>query len=143
MIKENKPSNRLLKKMMVVETIGQALYETLARKTSDPNLKAIYERLAINEKETAKSIKEELLQMAENCNSSTERLLLNLSSFLFNLLNASQLFWLLRTALKRSVYRGWFRQYRDHNQAFWDLLLNHENLQLELLKPLLTGINKE
>lgn len=75
--------------------------------------------------------------MGESGDFPTERFVLNLSSFLFNLLNANQLFWLLRTALKRGIYREWFRQHRNRNQEFWNLLLNHENLQLELLKPLL------
>ena len=137
-LEKNKSYGRLLKKMLIIEVIGEALYKTLVRKTSDRNLKTIYEKLALNEKDTAQSIEEELLRMGESGNFSTGSILFNLSSFLFNLLTASQLFRLLKTALKRSIYRKWFHQYRNHNLEFWNPLLNHENLQLELLKSLLT-----
>lgn len=58
-MEKNKAYKKLLNKMLTIENIGEVLYRALISKVKDNNLRLIYERLALNERETAKYIEQE------------------------------------------------------------------------------------
>ena len=138
-MEKNKAYRDLLNKMLTIENIGEIFYKALPSKVKNKNLKLTYERLALNERETAKYIEGELLVRDKNNRILIRGIILSLTKLLCSLLTARQLNWILKSALKRRVYSRWYDLYKDRNQEFWRLLLNHENLQHELLKPLWTN----
>lgn len=134
-MKKDKNYQKLLNKMLTIENAGEILYKALIRKTKDNNLRLIYERLALNERETARYIAKEILTTDNNLRKSISGLMLNLTKLICAILRGRQLAWVLKIALKRRAYSRWHNRYKDSNQDFWRSLLSHENLQHELLKP--------
>lgn len=134
-MKKNKAYLNLLNKMLVIENIGEVLYKALISKGKNKNLKSIYERLALNERETAKYIEKELSARDRNISILIRGTILSVAKLICSLLTARQLNWVLKSALKRRIYSRWCNVYQHENQEFWRLLLNHENLQHELLSP--------
>ncbi len=123
-----------LRKMLIIEVVGAKLYNTLFLKTKDDNLKSICQQLAVAESQTAKYIEKEISRTNKNNRIISKGITPNLAGFIFSLLTARQLFWLLRKTLKKRMYQRWFDIYKDNNREFWNLLLKHEELQHELLK---------
>jgi len=132
---KNKAYQSLLARMLIIENVGEVLYGALITKVKNANLKSAYEKLALNERETAKHIERELLARDENNRVMNGRVILSFTKFICGILTARQLAWLLKTALDRRIYSRWYDMHKDENHEFWRLLLNHENLQHELLKP--------
>jgi hypothetical protein len=123
-----------LKKMLVIEAIGEKLYKALASKTKDQNSKSLYLQLAIAESQTAKYIEKEISLTNKNNHIISKGITSNFAGFIFSLLTARQLRWLLRNTLKKRMYKRWFDVYKDDNRELWNLLLKHEEIQHELLK---------
>ncbi|MDP2924014.1 MAG: hypothetical protein Q8O30_09910 [Candidatus Omnitrophota bacterium] len=134
-MEKNKAYQNLLNKMFMIENIGEILYKALISKAKDNNLRLIYERLALNEREIAKSIAEEILTINNSHYIVINETVLKLTKIICSTLTARQLAWILKSVLKRRAYSKWYNRYNDNNQDFWRLLLNHENLQHELLRP--------
>lgn len=133
-MEKNKTYQGLLKKLYAVEILGEKLYTQLYSKVQDKNLKSSYQKLALNEQKTATSIEKELLIIDKTNCVSDRSILLNSIGFIFKLLTARQLTWILKRALKRKIYSRYFNIYKDVNQEFWRILLNHENAQYQLLR---------
>lgn len=135
-MENSKNYQKLLIKMRLVESAGEIFYKTLASKTKDNNLKLSYEKLALNEYETLKLIEKEILTINRNRRTLIRGARLSLAKIICSMLTAKQLEWILKTILKRRMYSKWYNMYKDKNQDFWYSLLNHENLQYRLLRPL-------
>ena len=131
-LRKNKSYQRLLQKMLRIEVLGEKFYDVLAAKTKDAQLKMDYQRLALNEHQTAEHIGKELLLFNQDGDVS-DGIFIAIMQFIFNLLPARLLSFILKIILKKRMYSGWFKTNRDTNQQFWDLLLQHENVQHELL----------
>ncbi|TAN62020.1 hypothetical protein EPN16_02355 [bacterium] len=121
--------------MLTVEDLGEALYKSLSLRTKETDLRLIYERLALNELKTAKCIQQEILATGMKRGVLVNRLALYFTKIICKMLTARQIGWILKSAINRKVYSKWYNRYKNSNQDFWDQLLSHENLQLELLKP--------
>jgi len=132
-MEKNKAYRDLLNKMLIIENIGEIFYKALVLKVKNKNLKLTYERLALNERETAKYIEKELWTIDKNNRILISGIILSVTKLLCSLLTARQLNWILKSVLKRRVYGEWYNLYKDKNREFWRLLLNHENLQHKLL----------
>ena len=132
-MRKNQPYQLLLNRMLVMELTGERLYETLALKTRDANLKSIYQRLACVEYQTSECIRKEMASINKNSHEILNGIVPKFSKFLFCLFTEKQLAWILKTILKRKSYSRWFKVYKDSNQEFWSVLLDHEKLQFELL----------
>jgi hypothetical protein len=126
---------RLLKKMFILEVLGERLYSILASKTKRENLKLAYRRLAFNEYKTLEYIEKEFFAVCNN-NVPNRKVISGCAKFIFNLVPARQLSLILKSILKRRLYSRWFNINKDKNRKFWDLLLEHENMQYELLRPI-------
>ena len=121
--------------MLTVEHVGELLYRTLVAKTKDKDLRVIYERLALNERETAKCIGKEISAIDKKGGTTMGRAALRMACIMCGALSARQLSSILKNALKRRMYDTWFARYKDENKKFWLQLLRHERLQHDLLGP--------
>lgn len=127
-------SQSQLKKMLVIEIIGEKLYNALTFKTKDKSLKSIYQKLAFAEFQTAKHIEKEISLTNRNNYIISKAIVANFAGFIFSLLTARQILWILKNTLKKRMYRHWFEIYKEDNRDLWDLLLKHEEFQHELLR---------
>lgn len=130
--KDNSYKN-LLDKMLRIERLGDVIYRSLASKEKNKDLRLTYDRLALNEQETAKYIENEILALGKSHPMSGNGVILNLVKFICDILPARQIAWILKKILKRGMYSKWYNINKDRNGEFWRLLLNHEKLQHELL----------
>lgn len=130
-MESDKSYQQLLKKMIIIELTGEKLYDALSSKVQNKDLKSTYQRLAQSENQTARFIEKEFLGIYKN----SHKITLKLAKFAFNILTVRQLTWILKNILKRQVYSRWFNLHKDNNREFWNRILNHENLQHELLEP--------
>ena len=117
-----------------METLGVLIYDALAAKTSDHEAVAIYRRLSLNEAETARHIATELVALDAPTPAVVNFILKGLASALFCLFSCSLLDYLLRRTLRRKMFRLWFGMYHARNATFWQAMLDHEALQIDLLK---------
>lgn len=134
-MERGKSYQKLLDKMLRIENLGDIIYKSLTSKTKNANLRLAYERLALNERETARYIENEILALDKNHSILVNGVILNLAKIVCGILTARQLVWILKTILERRMYSKWYNIYKDKNREFWRLLLNHEKLQHELLSP--------
>ena len=132
-MKEDKSYQWQLKKMLIIEIIGERIYKILSSKAKNDNRREIYQRLALNEKLTAQYIEKELLLINKNNHIIFKGIISSLASFIFNLLTAKQIVWILEKTLKKRIYSHWLNIYKEYDQEFWNQLVNHEKLQHELL----------
>lgn len=119
---------KLLKKMLTIEILGYNLYNILASKTHDENLESIYEKLAIGEQHTAQYIKQQLSNKH-----APNKPIIALAWLIFKMLSEKQLSFILKNTLEKRIYSKWFKMYNNKNEEFWRILLEHENIQHELL----------
>lgn len=119
--------------MFRIENFGDIIYKSLTSKSKDKVLRLTYDRLALNEQETARYIGNEILALGKSHSISGNGLILNLVKFICGILPARLIAWILKNILKRRMYSKWYNIHKDRNREFWRLLLNHENLQHELL----------
>lgn len=136
-MRDKKGCQRQLEKMFIVEAVGERIYNVLATKTKDKNLQSIFQGLAFGELRTREYIEKELTLIDKNIHLPFKKTILIFTNFIFCLLTVSQLLWILKSVLKKRIYTRWFDTYKDNNQQFWKLLLDHENTQHELLKTVL------
>ena len=132
-MKEDKSYQWQLKKMLIIEIIGERIYKILSSKAKNDNRREIYQRLALNEKLTAQYIEKELLLINKSNHIIFKGIISSLASFIFNLLTAKQIVWILEKTLKKRIYSHWLNIYKEYDQEFWNQLVNHEKLQHELL----------
>ena len=134
-MKQDKKYQHLLKTMFIIEVIGEAFYKTLILKVNDDKIRDIFKRLALNEKQTGKVIKNEISRLDNNPNNFLTRIICKAAGFVFSLITAKQLLRLLKLILIRRIYSRWYCLYKHNNQDFWQQLLEHENLQHKFLRP--------
>lgn len=132
-MKKDKNYQKLLDKMLQTENLGDIVYKSLTAKTKNSDLRLVYERLALNERETAGYIEKEILALYKDHPIPVNGVILNLAKVICSMLAADQIAWILKNILKRKMYSKWYNIYKDKNIDFWNLLLNHEKLQHELL----------
>lgn len=135
--RDKKGYQRQLEKMFIVEAVGERLYNVLATKAKDKNLQSICQRLALGELQAREHIEKELSLIDKNIHLPFKGVILSFANFIFCLSTVSQLLWILKSVLKKRIYTRWFDTYKDNNQQFWKLLLDHENMQYKLLKTVL------
>ena len=128
-----RPYQKLLRKMLTLEIIGEKLYSALALKVKDKNLKSIYQKLAVNESQTGACIEKELKISCENTSMLYKIFISNTAGLFFSLFSARILLAILENALKKRVYSRWHKLYNSDNQEFWGILLQHEDIQREFL----------
>jgi len=120
--------------MLLVENLGESIYNALASKSLDKNKISIYKKLSLNESETANKIGKELKNLGF-LTPKTRRVLLKIAAYtIFTLLSHDKLETLLKKALKKRKFRIWFNRYHENNESFWQSMIDHEVLQYELLK---------
>lgn len=139
----DKAYRKLLNRMLIIENVGEALYKSLSSKIQKRDLKLTYERLALNEQETAKCIEQEILSKGMKQGILVNRSTLGFVKLICSILTTRQLNWILKSALNKRIYSKWYSRYKDNNQSFWCQLLSHEDLQHELLKAYWNNLNKE
>lgn len=136
-MEERRVYQRLLDKMLLLEKAGNIIYRSLARKVKDEKMGLIYEKLALREEEAAQYIENEISAINRNRSTSVNDIILGLTKLICGMLTARQIAWILKIILKKRMYSKWYNNYSDKNRNFWNLLLDHENLQYELLKIIL------
>ncbi|MEW6009350.1 MAG: hypothetical protein AB1629_06935 [Candidatus Omnitrophota bacterium] len=120
--------------MLVIEIVGERLYEMLSLKERDASLMSVYQRLALAEHQTAEQIIKEISLISKDNHIVRDKMISKFSKFVLHLFTAKQLAWILRAVLKRRSYSRWFDIYKGNNREFWNLLLAHEQQQVELLR---------
>ena len=123
----------LLVKMFIIENLGEHLYKTLGSKCKDTNLKSIYQKLELNEKETRDCIEKELTSIDIPLPVFKARCITNIARLFFKALSRKRLHKFLTRILSRRIYSNWHEKYCDRNADFWTQLLEHENLQHQML----------
>ncbi len=116
-------------KMFFIENLGESIYNALSFKTSDNNNKAIYKKLSKNESSTANHIIQELHKLGVSKPIIRKALLKFFAFIIFSILPDSILKKLLKRTLKKSMFKSWFNLYHTYNKDFWDLMVEHEELQ--------------
>lgn len=134
-MKKDKTYQKLLDKMLRLEKLGDIIYKSLASKVRNINLRLTYERLALNERETAEYIEKEILALDNNNPISVNGVILKIIKLICAMLTAEQLVWIIKTTLNRKMYSRWYNIYGNKNREFWSLVLNHEKLQHKFLIP--------
>lgn len=119
--------------MFLVECLGECIYNALSSKTLDEEKKSIYKRLSLNEVETAGRIDYELEKLGFSVPMTRKAALKVVAVVVFTLLSHNMLERLLKKTLKKRIFRSWFDIYHENNENFWQVMLNHEILQYELL----------
>jgi hypothetical protein len=120
--------------MYLVETLGERVYNALASKTENEEMASIYQRLSLNEINTAQRIVNEMSVLEIVVPVRRASILKSSASAVFSSLSHDALLKLLRMSLSRGMFRQWFNTYHENNETFWQAMLDHESLQLKLLK---------
>lgn len=119
--------------MLLMERSGECLYKSLESKAKNPRRKPVYEKLALNEQETAQYIEKEIASLYQPIACTFGRVRLKAVRGVFALLTERQLLWLLKKVLAQRNYKKWYDKHKDKNQDFWNALLKHEDVQFSLL----------
>lgn len=125
----------LLKKLFLIEFIGENFYESLVAREKGEVLKAVYQRLEVNERETKILIEQELGVSDSDRLTSLHKIIVALIHLFCRILPLALLKSLLKSILNRRLYSRLSEQYRSVNPGLWDALVKHEQLQHELLTP--------
>ena len=123
---------RLVRKIHFLELVGRSLYKELALKEKDSKLKEIYLKLSENEKQSAKYIEK---QMSNFRLSFVQKISAGFAAFVFRLAPNKITSCFLKNILEKRMYRRWSAMYNTFNPELWHLLLEHEEIQFELLSP--------
>ena len=126
---------RALKKMYLIELLGESLYIQMAKKERKTNLKNVFLRLAENERVTGGRIQIELGSEVKGPSARIQRFIVGFASIIFQLVPLGFLFRSLKIILRKRMYSRWFESYEHFNPILWQFLLSHENLQHEQLTP--------
>lgn len=124
----------VLRKMYLMEAMGECLYTALASKAPDSSRSEIYRRLAQNEYDTARRIADELQRQGIGTPTLIKTGVSVLLRVVFVILPYRMLAHILRKALGKQKFRLWFDQFHQQSEVFWHLMLEHEVLQYELLE---------
>jgi hypothetical protein len=124
---------RLLVRMFIVEDLGEHLYEALSSKCGNTNLKSTYQALARNERRTRDCVEKELASIDRPAPTLRTRYIANAARPVFNAIPRKWLHRFLTRLLMRRMYSNWHKEGHDGNVDFWKQLLEHENLQHDLL----------
>jgi len=92
----DKSYQNLLDKMLRIEKIGDIIYKSIALKVKNKDLRLTYERLALNEQETARYIEKEILALDNNHFILVNDVIFNLAKLICSMLTARQLAWILK-----------------------------------------------
>ena len=131
---EIKEYKRVLRKIFLIENLGEHIYYALLGKADDDVQRTIYRRLALNEAKTAHLTEEELARLYCPVPVIRKRFIGSIAYIVCSVLSQSTLEKLLKKTLRRRMFSSWFNIYHKFNENFWEALLSHENLQHELLK---------
>ena len=124
---------RLLVRMFIIESLGERLYETLCSKCDDMNLRSVYQRLAINEKQTRDCIERELISHNRPLPIGRTKLITNIIQPFMTAIPLQWLLSVLARILKKRMYSNWHEKYHYLNAGVWMQLLEHEKLQHDIL----------
>lgn len=129
----NTKYKKTLEKMFLIETLGESIYKALSSKGSNKEMISIYKRLSINEVETAGYIVNELEKMGFSVPRIRKVVLKVVADTVFSILSHNMLETLLKKTLKKRMFKAWFNMYHNNNKNFWQLMIDHEAFQYELL----------
>ncbi len=132
---KNRSYLRLLKKMYRIELVGDALYRVLAAKVKDPVFSDVYRQLSENECRAGRALLEEMDQCQVSISKKALSVLVRIVAFFFALIPQTILSNVLKNILKKRIYSGWGERYHDRNPELWCVLIEHENVQHQLLTP--------
>lgn len=126
--------NNLLKKMLLIENLGEILYSNLYLKAKDEDSRTIYKKLSINEQETGVAIREYSLKNNFDLKMFFSNLILLIADVVFKIVSEKQLLLFLRNILKKRIYLKYYEKYKNYySQELWNILLDHEKFQHKLL----------
>ncbi len=122
-----------LKTIYVLESLGECIYLSMARKSGGDLHRRSCLRLAENERQTKLRCAEELKTLAMSLPEAWAKVSASLASVFFRLSSLSVQQRIMYRILDRSICKRWDSLYREKNSAFWDGMLAHEQLQHELM----------
>jgi hypothetical protein len=125
--------NRLLRKMYIIEHLGETLYEALSSRANDPAEVEVYRTLAQNERDTRARIEKELASASLSCPILKARAASSLLRPLLYLTPLSFVKQRLHRILARRMFSTWKSEFGESNTEFWTTLVEHENLQHQML----------
>jgi hypothetical protein len=125
--------NRLLRKMYIIEHLGETLYEALSSRANDPAEAEVYRTLAQNERDTRARIEKELASASLSCPILKARAASSLLRPLLYLTPLSFVKQRLHRILARRMFSTWKSEFGESNTEFWTTLVEHENLQHQML----------
>lgn len=121
-----------MKRMLIIERLGEMLYETLRLRSRDAGQLAIYECLRDNERQTAAIIRSKMTAGISS-DTVTDRLLFKVSRFLLRVVPVALVLRALKAILRRQIYSVWHDRFGHEDPQFWHALREHERLQHKLL----------
>jgi hypothetical protein len=123
----------LLARMYIIESLGECLYRGLCSKCADAELKSAYRTLARNEKETRECIEVEIASLGKTVPSRRTRIVTTAAWPIFKAMPRRWLHRFLIRLLRRRMFSRWRKKHGDRNAEFWTRLVEHEDLQYQLL----------
>ncbi len=121
-----------MKKIYLIELLGQSFYRELALKEKYAALKEIYLNLAENEQQSSKHIEKEI---ADSSSLFIQKTIASLVALTFKILPYKFLKNSLERILEKRIYSQWFQSYNKFDRKLWRLLIEHEKVQHDLLSP--------
>ena len=130
----NHKYKNILRKMLIMECMGESIYNSLASKAINEESASVYKKLSENEAKTANYIINEMKRLGFSIPKTRKLIIKFLSRNIFSVLSHKKLETLLKKTLKKRMFNTWFNLYHKNNQDFWQSMLDHEKLQYELLE---------
>ena len=125
----------VLIRMRLVERLGELLYESLAAKELDETLRELYARLAANERATGHYVEKIITFHVPGLTRACHQAVVRAAALLFRLLPGRVLAAGLKNILHRRMYTRWPALYNICHPELWRVLVEHEQLQHDLLSP--------
>jgi hypothetical protein len=122
-----------LKKIFIIESLGDAIYRSMANKAPPGEARDVCLRLARNERRMKELAQAELDRLDVKAPAACMTVIVAMASMLFYIAPYTLLRAVLFRVLRRSVFSEWTAIHRARNEALWKELLAHEQLQHELL----------
>jgi stress-induced morphogen len=123
-----------MKKIYVIEALGDCIYSSMASKLSTGDLRNVYLRLAENERRMMKLAAIELRSLGLRPPRLKRKISVSVASAFFRTVPLVVQQKILFRILTGKIFSEWHAVYREKNAVLWDQLLDHEKLQHALLR---------
>jgi hypothetical protein len=122
-----------MKKIYVIEALGDCIYSSMATKISTSDLRCVYLRLAENERKMMELAAVELRSLGLRPPGLKRKISVSVASAFFKIVPLVVQQKILLRILAGKIFSEWHAVYREKNAVLWDQLLDHEKLQHALL----------